>query len=231
MILAINTSTTQFSIALLRITGDVTAEYLIAPGEKNFRTFMPSVYSVFDACGGDTRDLKAVAVVTGPGSFTGLRVGLSMAKGMAQGLGIPIIGISSLEAMANQMPFTKLPICTLMSSRRGEVIFAMFKWDDVKGMTRLTEDQSVVLRDLEGFIKCPAFFIGNNFTAQEPKVRELLKDNAITAPSHLWNLRASTVGFLGLKRFMANDFDSITELVPEYLRPPDIRANPFAPNP
>ncbi|MBN1624991.1 MAG: tRNA (adenosine(37)-N6)-threonylcarbamoyltransferase complex dimerization subunit type 1 TsaB [Deltaproteobacteria bacterium] len=231
MILAINTSTTQFSIALLRITGDVTAEYLIAPGEKNFRTFMPAVYSVFDACGRDIRDLKTVAVVTGPGSFTGLRVGLSMAKGVTQGLGIPIIGVSSLEAMANQMPFTKLPVCTLMSSRRGEIIFAVFKWDDAKGMTRLTEDRSVVFGDLAGFIKGPAFFLGNNFTAQEPEIRKLLKGNAITAPSHLWNIRASTVGVLGLKRFTANDFDSITDLVPEYLRPPDIRADPFALNP
>jgi len=59
-------------------------------------------------------------------------------------------------------------------------------------------------------------------------VKELFKERAITAPSYLWNLRASTVGALGLKRFMANDFDSITDLVPEYLRPPDIRANPFS---
>jgi tRNA threonylcarbamoyladenosine biosynthesis protein TsaB len=227
MILAVNTSTTQFSLALLRVTGEVLAEYLIAPGEKNFKSFMPAVDSIFDACGRDIRELKAVAVARGPGSFTGLRVGLSMAKGVAQGLDIPIIGVSSLDAMANQMPFMKHPLCTLMSSRKGEVIFAMFRWDDAKGMTRLTEDQSVTFRDLAGFIKGPTYFTGNNFTTQEPAVKELLGDNAIAAPSHLWNLRASSIGALGLKRLMANDFDDITDLVPEYLSPPDIRSSPF----
>jgi len=228
MILAINTSTTQFSLALVRVTGEVLAECLISPGEKNFKTFMPAVYSIFEACGKDINGLKAVAVASGPGSFTGLRVGLSMAKGVAQGLDIPIIGVSSLEAMANQMPFLKYPLCTLMSSRRGEVIFAIFKWDDAKGMTRMTGDQSVTFRDLAGFIKTPTCFIGNNFPAQEPAIKELLGDNVLAAPSHLWGLRASSIGAFGLKRFINKDFDSITDLVPEYLRPPDIRPAPFA---
>jgi tRNA threonylcarbamoyladenosine biosynthesis protein TsaB len=228
MILAINTSTTQFSLALVRVTGEVLAEYLISPSEKNFKTFMPAVDSIFDACGKESGELKAVAVASGPGSFTGLRVGLSMAKGIAQGLGIPVIGVSSLEAMANQMPFMKHPLCTLMSSRKGEVIFALFRWDDSKGMTRITEDQSVTFRHLAGSITGPTYFIGNNFTAQEPPVKELFGDNALIAPPHLWGLRASSVAAIGLKRFAANDFDSITDLVPEYLRPPDIRPSPFA---
>ena len=228
MILAINTSTTQFSIALMKEQGDILAEYLISPDEKNFKTFMPSVYSLFDTCGKDVKDLKAVVVARGPGSFTGLRVGLAMAKGMAHGLDIPIIGVSSLEAMANQLPYMKYPLCTLMSSRRDEIIFALFKWNDAKGITRLTEDQSVKFKDLAGLIKGPTYFIGNNFTAQAPTVNELMGDKALLAPQHLWALRASSVGTLGIKRFVANDFDSITDLVPEYLRPPDIRPNPFA---
>ena len=114
MILAVNTSTTQFSVALIKIQGDVLAEYLISPGEKNFKSFMPAVYSIFDACHADIKTLKAVAVAQGPGSFTGLRVGLSLAKGVAQGLDIPIIGVSSLEAMANQLPFVRHPICSLL---------------------------------------------------------------------------------------------------------------------
>jgi len=227
MILAINTSTTQFSLAIVRVTGEVLAEYLISPGEKNFKTFMPAVYSILEACGKDINELKAVAVASGPGSFTGLRVGLSMAKGTAQGLDIPIIGISSLEAMANQAPFMKYPLCTLMTSRRGEVIFAVFKWDDENGIRRITEDQSVTFRDLAGFINGHTYFIGNNFTAQEPAVKEMIGDNAIIVPSYLWNLRASSIGVLGLKRFINKDFDSITDLVPEYLRPPDIRPSPF----
>jgi len=227
MILAVNTSTTQFSLALMREQGDILAEYLVSPGEKNFKSFMPAVYSLFDACGEDIKGLKAVVVARGPGSFTGLRVGLSMAKGVAQGLDIPIIGVSSLEAMANQLPFLKQPLCTLLSSRKGEVIFALFNWDDEKGMTRITEDQSLSFKDLAGFIKGPTYFIGNNFNAQHPMIKELIGADALTAPPCLWTLRASAVGALGLKRFANKDFDDIIDLVPDYLRPPDIRPSPF----
>jgi tRNA threonylcarbamoyladenosine biosynthesis protein TsaB len=228
MILAVNTSTTQFSIALVRVTGDILAENLISPGEKNFKSFMPAVYSLFDACGAETRNLKAVVVARGPGSFTGLRVGLSMAKGIAQGLDIPIIGISSLEAMANQLPFMKHPLCTLMSSRKGEIIFALFSWNDEKGMIRITEDQSLSFKDLSGLIKGPTYFIGNNFTVQHPMIKELIGSDALITPPHLWTLRASSVGAMGLKRFLNKDFDDIIDLVPEYLQPPDIRPSPFS---
>jgi tRNA threonylcarbamoyladenosine biosynthesis protein TsaB len=227
MILAVNTSTTQFSIALIKIQGDITAEYLISPGEKNFKSFMPAVHSIFDACHADIKTLKAVVAASGPGSFTGLRVGLSLAKGIAQGLDIPIIGVSSLESMANQLPFVEHTVCTLLSSRRGEVIYALFKWDDEKGMIRIAEDQSVSFKDLSGFINGPTCFIGNNFSAQFPEIKDLIGPNALSAPQHLWQLRASAVGSLGLKRFMAKDFDDITDLIPEYLRPPDIRPGPF----
>jgi tRNA threonylcarbamoyladenosine biosynthesis protein TsaB len=227
MILALNTSTTQFSVALLKEQGDVLAEYLISPSEKNFKSFMPAVNSLFGACGADIKALKAVVAAAGPGSFTGLRVGLSLAKGVAHGLDIPIISVSSLEAMANQLPFVEHPLCTLLSSRRGEIIFALFTWDNNKGMTRIEEDRSVSFKDLAGFIKGPTCFIGNNFTAQFPEIKELIGIDALPAPRHLWQLRASAVGSLGLSRFKSNDFDDLRDLVPEYLRPPDIRPSPF----
>jgi tRNA threonylcarbamoyladenosine biosynthesis protein TsaB len=227
MILALNTSTTQFSVALLKEQGDVLAEYLISPGEKNFKSFMPAVTSIFEACGADIKALKAVAAAIGPGSFTGLRVGLSLAKGVAQGLDIPVVGVSSLEAMANQLPFIEHPLCTLLSSRRGEVIFALFRWDNEKGMTRLVDDESVSFKDLAGFIKGPTYFIGNNFSSQFSAIREMIGADALPAPQHLWQLRASAVGSLGLKRLKLNDFDDLRDLVPEYLRPPDIRPSPF----
>jgi tRNA threonylcarbamoyladenosine biosynthesis protein TsaB len=223
MILAVNTSTTQFSLALVKEQGEIWAEYLISPGEKNFKSFMPAVYSLFNACGSNVRDLKAVAVARGPGSFTGLRVGLSTAKGLAQGLNIPIIGVSSLEALASQLPFMKYPICTLLSSRKGEIISAIFSWDDTTGLTRISEDQSLSFKDLSGLIKGATCFIGNNFYAQAPIIREMISAEALMAPSHLWALRASSVGALGVKRFIQKDFDDIRDLTPEYLRPPDIR--------
>lgn len=228
MILAINTSTTQFGLALMKGEGTVLAEYLISPGSKNFNGFMPAVHSLLSSCNVEILDLKAVVVAIGPGSFTGLRVGVSGAKGIAHGLKIPIIGISSLEAMANQIPYANYPLCVMMSARKGEVFIALFHWDDEKMMIRVTEDTSMKLKELARIIDRPTLFLGNDFKSQGDPIKETLGGKAFLAPSYLWNLRASAVGTSGLKRFLDHDFDDIRDLVPCYLSTPDIRPGPIS---
>ena len=120
--------------------GTTLSEYYMASGSKNFRRFMPGIDFLLSTSKVDTRDIKALIVATGPGSFTGLRVGLSEAKGMAQGLQIPIIGVSSLEAMAAQLPYVRQPVCAIIDSRKGEVFAALFSWGDDKRMVRTQED-------------------------------------------------------------------------------------------
>jgi tRNA threonylcarbamoyladenosine biosynthesis protein TsaB len=211
--------------------GTTLSEYYMGSGPKNFRRFMPGIDFLLSTSEVDARDIKALIVATGPGSFTGLRVGLSEAKGMAQGLQIPIIGVSSLEAMAAQLPFARRPVCAIIDSRKGEVFVALFSWGDDQRMVRMQQDTSLRIEDLPSIIAEPTLFLGNDFNKQGHLIRELLGLKAELAPAHLWNLKASVVGTLGLKRFIAQDFDDLQELVPTYLRPPDIRPNPFAPNP
>ncbi|UCB50012.1 MAG: tRNA (adenosine(37)-N6)-threonylcarbamoyltransferase complex dimerization subunit type 1 TsaB, partial [Deltaproteobacteria bacterium] len=230
MILAFNTSTPQFSIALMKEEGTTLSEYYMASGSKNFRRFMPGIDFLLSTSEVDARDIKALIVATGPGSFTGLRVGLSEAKGMAQGLQIPIIGVSSLEAMAAQLPYARQPVCSIIDSRKGEVFAALFRWGDDQRMVRTQPDTCLRIEDLPSIIEEPTLFLGNDFSKQGHQIREMLDLKAELAPAHLWNLKASVVGTLGLKRFIAQDFDDLQELVPTYLRPPDIRPNPFAPN-
>ncbi len=89
------------------------------------------------------------------------------------------------------------------------------------------EDTSLRLKDLGAIIDSPTLFIGNDFNEQGDSIKDLIGENAFLAPPHLWNIRASAVAALGLKRFLNNDFDDIRDLVPTYMRPPDIRPNPF----
>lgn len=226
MILAINTSTSQYGLALMQKRGTVLEEYLISSGTKNFRGFMPALTSLLTSSGVSAEDLEAIVVAIGPGSFTGLRVGLSAAKGIAQGLKIPVIGVSSLEAMANQLTQANLPVYAVISSRRGEVNVALFNWDKEKGMIRKGEDDAIKFSRLSAIINSPTLFIGNDINNQEGPIKEVLGEDAFLAPRHLWGLRASSVGVLGLKRLRDGDFDDIRDLVPVYLRPPDIRTNP-----
>ncbi len=127
---------------------------------------MPAIHSLMTASESKTQDIKALIVATGPGSFTGLRVGLSAAKGMAQGLQIPIIGVPSLEAMAYQLSFTKYPVCSIIDSRKGEVFTALFKWSDDHKMIRLKEDTCLRAGDLPTIIEGTTIFLGNNFNTQ-----------------------------------------------------------------
>ena len=225
MILAINSSTTQFGVALMEEHGAILAEYLISPGDRNFMGFMPAVHSLLTSSGITQKDLTAVIAATGPGSFTGLRIGLAAAKGIVHGLSIPLIGVSSLESMANQIHYISHPLCVMISSRKGEVFTALFHWNDNQGMVRKSEDISIKLKELSSVIDGPTLFLGNDFNSQGEFIKDLLGNKAILAPHHFWVLRASAVGALGLKRFKDKAFDDIRDLVPRYLRSPDIRPN------
>ncbi len=228
MILAVNTSTRQFGLALMDMQGAVLAEYLFLPREKNFRGFVPAFHALLHSLKADTQDIETIAVAIGPGSFTGVRVGLSMAKGMAQGLEVPILGISSLEALASQVPYADRPVCPIIDSRRGEVFTALFSWNNDGEMLRIQEDTSLRIEDLPSMLKETTLILGNDFKNQGHLIQGFLGAKADLAPAHLWNLKASAVGMLGLKRFSAHDFDDLRDLVPTYLRPPDIRPNPNA---
>jgi len=227
MILAVNTTTMQFSLALMKVQGNILAEYLMIPGGKKFKGFMPDVHSLLTSSQVDIQDIKAIIVAIGPGSFTGLRVGLSAAKGMAQGLRIPIIGVSSLEAMATQLPFAEHPICPMITSRKGEVFTSIFKRGDNHKVIRQSKDISLKLEEMSSIIVEETLFLGNEFNSQGNQIKNILGTKALLAPPHLWSLRASAVGALGLIRFLAQDYDDLQDLVPAYLRPPVIRPAPF----
>jgi tRNA threonylcarbamoyladenosine biosynthesis protein TsaB len=228
MILAINTSTPQFSVAVLQESGSILAEQVIAAKSKNFRLFMPVLNGVLEHSGVEFRQLRALVVAVGPGSFTGLRVGLALAKGICQGLGIPVIGVSSLEAMASQWPDGAFPICSIIDSRKGEAFAAVFRREDQE-LVRMSPDRCLKFDDLRGMIEETTLFLGNDFDRQEGMIREILGLKAKIAPSHSWVLRASAVGLLGMRRMREQGPGSLLDLTPLYLRPPDIRPNPFSP--
>lgn len=227
MVLVFNTSTIQLSIALIKEDGTVFSEYFMSSVSKNFTNLMPGIDFLLTTSKVNTQNIRALIVATGPGSFTGLRVGLSAAKGMAQGLQIPIIGVSSLEALASQLPYTTYPICSMIDSRKREVFTSLFSWKDDHEMIRIQEDACLQIKDLPSIIHETTLFLGNDFNNQGHLIKAMLGPKALLAPPHLWNLKASTVGSLGLRRFLERDFDDLQDLVPSYMRPPDIRPNPF----
>ncbi|MBW2065733.1 MAG: tRNA (adenosine(37)-N6)-threonylcarbamoyltransferase complex dimerization subunit type 1 TsaB [Deltaproteobacteria bacterium] len=230
MILCINTSTLQYGMALIDEGGSVLTEYFLSPKTNSFTDFMPSLDYVLRTCGIEIKELRAVIVSTGPGSFTGLRVGLSTAKGICQGLQIPIIGVSSLEAMAMQIPYPSGGVCAIIDSRKGEVFAGLFTPSEEDRLVRTKADTPLRFEELGSFIGGKSIFIGNNFVRQGKLIEDLLGPRALLAPAPLWTLKASSLAVIGLRRYQRGDFDQLRDLVPIYLRPPDIRPNPFHPS-
>jgi tRNA threonylcarbamoyladenosine biosynthesis protein TsaB len=223
MILAINTSSVQFSIALLLENGTLVAEYFISSGTANFRPLIPALHELLGFSKADLKDIRALTVAKGPGSFTGLRVGLSAAKGICQGLGVPIIGVSGLEAMAGQLAYLTCPICPVISSRKGEIFTALFRHSNDGTSVRVRQDTCLKMVDMPSFIEEKTVFLGNDFESQAHVIKNVLGDKALLAPAAFWHLGASSVGAIGVKRLALGEFDDLRELVPTYLRPPDIR--------
>jgi tRNA threonylcarbamoyladenosine biosynthesis protein TsaB len=222
VILALNTSTPQFSLALLEADGTLLAESVMGPGGKQFGDLMPTLDFLMKGSRSTPAQLDAVIVAKGPGSFTGLRVGMSTAKGLCQALGVPLIGVSSIEALASQLPWTDLEICAVVDSRKGEVFAGRFFWTDGR-LARRGEEVCLKFENLADFVSEKVLFIGNNFQAQHLLIQGALGTHVRLAPAPMWHLRASALGYAGLDRFYQNDFDDLGALIPVYLRPPDVR--------
>jgi tRNA threonylcarbamoyladenosine biosynthesis protein TsaB len=222
MILTINSSTAQYSIALMTLDGVIVAEYMVIPEGNTFTGFIPAIDMLLSSTGYDTSSIKAVAAAKGPGSFTGLRVGLSAAKGIAYSRDIPLISISSLDAIASPLSFTEMPVCAMIASRRDEVFYAIYKKDG-DDLIQLTDIKGKRITDIGPMIKEPTVIVGNDYKKQKGPVMESGNNMLIYAGEIHWNLRASSVGILALKRFRNSDFDNLLDVVPDYIAPPDIR--------
>jgi tRNA threonylcarbamoyladenosine biosynthesis protein TsaB len=231
VILAFNTSTPQFSLAIVDESGALLAEWTLSPRTKDFRHFMTALDQLFQGSGVVLEEIRSLAVAKGPGSFTGLRVGLSAAKGFCEGLGLPIVALSSLEVLANQCPGVSIPLCPVIDSRKEEVFAALYAWSDEPELVRLEPETYLKIRDLPGFMGERAFVVGTDFNRQREPIASATGDRAVFAPPSCWNLRAATLGMLAARRTKTRGFDRLGDVGPSYLRPPDIRPNPFARTP
>ena len=129
IVLAIDTATPAGSVAVEEGGNILSLRAFDAPREHSRRLFVEIDAALADA-GRERSQIRLIAATTGPGSFTGLRIGLSAAKGLCMGLQVPLVQISTLESLAARLPFCRLPVCTLLDARRGEVYAAMYETAD-----------------------------------------------------------------------------------------------------
>ena len=217
-ILAFETSAKAASVALLE-KGKLLGENYQNTGLTHSQTLMVMAEDMLKACGLTARDVDAVAVAAGPGSFTGVRIGVAAAKGFAWGAQLPCYGVSTLEAMARNLDVYQGYVVPAMDARRSQVYTAIFHAD--KGeLTRLEEDMAISLAELGEKIKNfgqPVFLVGDGANLCYNTLLEEVQ--GLVLPSeHRMHQRAAGVALAAQAMADRGDPGNAAELTPNYLR-------------
>ena len=218
LILAFETSAKAGSVALLD-EKKLLGESYQNTGLTHSQTLMVMAEDLLKQCGKAVSDITAVAVAEGPGSFTGVRIGVAAAKGFAWGGELPCYGVSTLEAMAESLGIWQGYVCPCMDARRSQVYNALFYVNCGK-IQRIREDRAIALSDLAEELKTlkePVFLVGDgsNLTYQT-----LSADipNLVLPPEHRMHQRATGVALLAAKKIAAGENGDGNALSPNYLR-------------
>ncbi len=220
LILSVDTSTFAGSVALTR--GDeVVAETCLNVPRTHSARLLPAIEKTLADCETGYAQLDGFAVTIGPGSFTGLRISLSVVKGLAYAAHKPLVSVSTLEALAHNLPFCRYQVCPLLDAKKKQVYWGLYR-DSGEGMlAEVLGDRLTGPEELAGLIIEPTVFIGEGVKAYGPLLREILKSDALFAPATFHPVRASNVGRLAYGRLRAGDVDDPAALVPRYLRRSD----------
>ena len=218
LILAFETTAKAGSVALLE-DGKLLAESYQNTGLTHSQTLMVMAEDMLKAAGKTMADITAVAVAEGPGSFTGVRIGVAAAKGLAWGAELPCYGVSTLESMALTLGIYEGYICACMDARRNQVYNALF-YVNSGVIERVCEDRAIALVDLKTELEHldgPIFLVGDGSIL----TYNTLKDSIpalVLPPEHRMHQRSSGVALAAAGKIAAGDPGDAAAMVPNYLR-------------
>jgi len=213
-ILAMDTSSINATVALCD-ENKILGEFTVAGDRAHSQIIMPMLDELMKKCSLDIKDVDVFAVALGPGSFTGLRIGIAAMKTFAQTLGKSIIGVSSLDTVAANFPSDGVYICPIFDARRTDVYNAVYF-----GGKKITSDRicsiDTVLEEMKGK---KVIFAGDGIIKYREKILSFPQENWQTAPMHLALQSASSLAAIAMERANKNMFDNPDELLPIYIRP------------
>lgn len=216
--LAFETSAKAASVALLE-ESKLLGESYQNTGLTHSQTLMVMAEDLLKSSGYTPKQVQAVAVAAGPGSFTGIRIGVAAAKGFAWGGELPCYGVSTLEAMARALGIYEGFVMPVMDARRSQVYNSLFLAEGGK-LTRIREDRAIALTELAEDIKNlekPVFLVGDGSTLCYNTLLEEVP-NLVLPPEHRMHQRACGVGLVAAEMIRAGIPGNGAELTPNYLR-------------
>ena len=219
-ILAVDTSATAASVAVAE-ENKLIGEFSINTALTHSQTLMPMVDVLLKNTGFSVNDINAVAVNAGPGSFTGVRIGVAAVKGIAFPKNLPCVSVSTLESMAYNMLGNDCIVCSVMDARCSQVYNALFR---VKGctVTRMTDDRALSLTDLKlelQNIREKVVLVGDGAVLCSKFLNSEL-ENVMLAPFNNRIQTASSVAYAAFEKINNGETLTADELMPVYLRLP-----------
>lgn len=214
MLLALDTSTQTIGMALFdgaQIVGETVWK------TRNHHTVevAPAMRELLDRCGLKPNNVEAIGVALGPGSFTSLRIGLAVAKGMALAQRIPLVGVPTLDFMAAALPKSENPLAVVLQAGRGRVAVGWYKWGKHSWESQ-GEAQVSTIEDLSASIESPTLVTGE-LTAPERQMLARKRKNVLLSSPAAALRRPSFLAEIAWRRWKTGKLDDITSLAPIYL--------------
>lgn len=215
-ILGVDTASRSASVAVVE-EAELLSEITVCTGETHTRHLMEMIRTALDISGTPVETLDGIAVTRGPGSFTGLRIGLATVKGLAEASGKPVAGVESLEALALAAACPGLLVLPLLDARRGEVYCRPYRLSEngleARGPARVLPPEKALLG-----IDEPCLFVGDGAVLYRAMITQALGGLARFAHRTADRIRASAVAWLGMERLRRGEEDDLIGLAPDYMR-------------
>ncbi|TLN19772.1 tRNA (adenosine(37)-N6)-threonylcarbamoyltransferase complex dimerization subunit type 1 TsaB [bacterium] len=216
LILALDTSQTTTGVALCR-GGEVLSSSVATGGSKHSESLFSQIEGALKEGGAAREEIRLVAVTRGPGSFTGLRVGIATAKGIAFGLGVEVATVSTLKALALGAFAGEGTVAALVDAKKGQVYAAAYSKDMGEAIVEGAYAPEEFARLLKGCEK-PLLLAGSGAKAYSEVFREILGDGFSVAPEKDWAIDPLKVAALGLRAFKRGEAVEPALLAPVYHR-------------
>lgn len=215
-ILAVDTSASSSNVAIVEDNNLIT-EYTACTEKTHSEKLLPIIDMTLKSNHISLSDIDCFAITIGPGSFTGLRVGIATIKGLAWPLKKPVVGVSALKALAMNVEYTDEFICPVLDARKNQVYAGVYRRDK-DALIVEKEDSSIAPLDLAKSLNKPTVFLGDGIGVYGSVFREALKDNALLAPSNLWHIKASNIAKLAMIEIKKGNVQSPESIMPHYIR-------------
>ncbi len=224
LILAIDTSTKTASIALLQ------GDEILFEINTNLRLnhsliLLPALQDLCELSQTEMDRIDLFVCTTGPGSFTGLRIGVGTVKGLALATGKPVVGVSSLDALAFNLAGSEIPVCPMLDAGKNQVYTARYRTIKSGILEKVESEQVTSVEDLIRRIDKKVVFVGDGAMKYAGLISKALPGRFCFASGNHNYIKAAAVGLLGKKKYCEGYVADPNSLRPVYIRPPDAEMN------